>query len=263
MKLLVQADDYGITRGVSKGIIYGIEHGIIRNTGIFTNMPWSEECAKWIDPFSSKIALGIDLNLTTGSPLCDKDMIPSLVNSDGSFHSSSESRKLDAELGSCHVNIDEAYMELTAQIEKYIELFKRKPDYIHSHAYTTIEIEKLESQLAKQYGIPYCSDIMNEYVGIGVGEYRIPWYNKPATLENQANSSLKDYIISNEKELLKKDYVMLIGHMGYVDEDLLRMSSYSLYRAMDLAAVIDEEIICWVKENSVDLITYKELNRNI
>ena len=44
MKLLVQSDDYGITRAVSRGIIHGIKNGVIRNTGLFANMPWSEEC---------------------------------------------------------------------------------------------------------------------------------------------------------------------------------------------------------------------------
>ena len=39
IQLLVQSDDYGITPGVSAGIREGIQNGIIRNTGIFINMP--------------------------------------------------------------------------------------------------------------------------------------------------------------------------------------------------------------------------------
>ena len=35
MKLLIQADDYGITRAVSSGIVFGIHHGLVRNTGIY------------------------------------------------------------------------------------------------------------------------------------------------------------------------------------------------------------------------------------
>ena len=48
MKLLIQADDYGITRAVSSGIVFGIHHGLVRNTGIFTNMDWTEECLNHI-----------------------------------------------------------------------------------------------------------------------------------------------------------------------------------------------------------------------
>ena len=34
MKLLVQADDYGFTKGVTAGIIDAIENGFLRNTGM-------------------------------------------------------------------------------------------------------------------------------------------------------------------------------------------------------------------------------------
>ena len=69
MKLLIQADDYGITRAVSSGIVFGIHHGLVRNTGIFTNMDWTEECLDMIKPYLDQIDLGIDLNISTGRPI--------------------------------------------------------------------------------------------------------------------------------------------------------------------------------------------------
>ena len=69
MKLLMQSDDYGMTPAVARGIVDGIEKGILRNTGMFMNMPWAEACADWIKPCLNEIALGVDLNLTTGAPL--------------------------------------------------------------------------------------------------------------------------------------------------------------------------------------------------
>ena len=38
MKLLVQGDDYGFTKAVTYGIREGIQNGILRNTGLFTNI---------------------------------------------------------------------------------------------------------------------------------------------------------------------------------------------------------------------------------
>ena len=55
MKLLVQSDDYAISPAVARGILYGIENGIIRNTGMFMNMPWSVECGKLIMPYLDKL----------------------------------------------------------------------------------------------------------------------------------------------------------------------------------------------------------------
>ncbi|MFR5600563.1 MAG: ChbG/HpnK family deacetylase, partial [Holdemania filiformis] len=37
MKLLMQSDDYGMTPAVARGIVDGIEKGILRNTGMFMN----------------------------------------------------------------------------------------------------------------------------------------------------------------------------------------------------------------------------------
>ena len=263
MKLLIQSDDYGMTRAVAKGIIHGIENGIIRNTGMFMNMPWTDECAEWIKPYLSKIALGIDLNLTTGRPISNPKEVPSLVNEHGNFYTSWESRKMDIEEnGFNHVNLDEVRNELDKHIQKYIRIFGKTPDYLHSHAYETKEILQIHHELAKKYDIIYCSDIMENLTGKGILDYRIGWYNKPPTLDNQANSSFKQYILNNSMELLKNDYVFLIGHMGYVDKELMNLSTYSLYRLNDLDAVVDREIIDWVRENKVELISYKDLSNN-
>ena len=40
MKLLVQGDDYGFTKGVTYGILDAIDNGVLRNTGLFANMPF-------------------------------------------------------------------------------------------------------------------------------------------------------------------------------------------------------------------------------
>lgn len=260
MKLLLQSDDYGMTRAVARGIIHGIEHGIIRNTGMFTNMPWTEECAEWIKPYLSKIALGVDMNLSTGSPLLPHEKIPSLVNDKGSFYTSWESRDMDNEENNFnHAKIDEVRNELEAQIQKFISLFGKTPDYLHSHAYETEVIVQVHHELASKYSIPYCSDVMEKLTGSGVKDYRIAWYLKPSTLENQIHSSFKKYILENSEALLDKEYCILIGHMGFIDKELMDLSTYHLYRLHDLDAVVCPEIIDWVKDNNVELITYKEI----
>ena len=62
MKLLVQGDDYGFTKGVTYGIIEAIDHGIITATGMFTNMP----IAPWAATFVKErpdFCFGIDFNI--------------------------------------------------------------------------------------------------------------------------------------------------------------------------------------------------------
>lgn len=260
MKLLVQSDDYGITRGVADGIICGIAHGIIRNTGLFANMPWRSECVEKIRPYLDQIAFGIDLNITTGSALSAHEQIPSITKEKGEFFSSWESRKMDQDQNGEHAVYEEVLSEFEAQIAEFIRLTGKKPDYIHSHAYSTPLIEKAQRFLAEKHGIPFSSDVMRKLTGEGIPEYRIGWYLRPGTLENQAASSLKEYILQHGSEWKKEDIRFLIAHAGYVDQDLIRFSSYTLYRTGDLEGLSDAEVMAWIRDNHIELITYKDLN---
>ena len=58
-RLLMQSDDYGITGAVSAGIRTAIEFGLIRNTGLFVNMPASEKAAR--DILAEDVCRGIDI----------------------------------------------------------------------------------------------------------------------------------------------------------------------------------------------------------
>lgn len=259
MKLLLQSDDYGISPAVALGTIHGIRNGLIRNTGLFSNMPWAAQCVEWIRPLLPDIAFGLDLNLTTGTPLSPPRSIPSLVRKDGNFHSSWESRKMDAEQGTDHADPQEILREFKAQLQAFVSLVGKQPDYIHPHAYTTPMILNVQREICRQYHIPFSSDVWQQSAGFGVPEYRIPWYKRPATLENQAASSLRQYILDHGNDLLTQDVCILVGHMGYLDRELMELSSYTLYRPNDLAGVTDPEVLTWVRNDSVQLITYRDL----
>ena len=95
MKLIAQSDDYGITPGCAAGALAAIRHGIIRNTGLFANMPWAKECVDEISPFLDQIAFGIDLNASTGPSLLGHEALPALTKEDGMFYGSRENRAMD------------------------------------------------------------------------------------------------------------------------------------------------------------------------
>ena len=47
--------------------------------------------------------------------------------------------------------------------------------------------------------------------------------------------------------------------MGFVDHNLMKLSSYNLYRISDLEAVTSPEIVKWVEDNQIELISYRNL----
>ena len=84
MKLLTQSDDYGFTRGVTCGILDAIENGVVRNTGLFVNMPESEHAASFIQDYP-QVCFGIDFNIVSGDPVSDPELLPDLVDQYGHF----------------------------------------------------------------------------------------------------------------------------------------------------------------------------------
>lgn len=47
--------------------------------------------------------------------------------------------------------------------------------------------------------------------------------------------------------------------MGYVDQELIELTSYTLYRMTDLAGITDPEVLEWVKNSGIELISYKDI----
>ena len=257
MKLIVQSDDYGITPAVAQGIIYGIKNGVVRNTGLFANMPWSEECVAWIKPYLDDIALGIDLNASTGSSLLGYEKVPSLCHEDGSFYTSRENRALDTDANNHdHVVYEEVYAEFEAQIQKFIELVGKKPDYIHGHAYGTATTFKASMDLAKKYDCLYSTQLAKipgmKCAGMG-------WYQYGGGPEAQLEEDLTSYITNDVDGLLQHEYGYLITHCGWADSPLFDLSSFNTCRVKDLEALTSNEVKQWIKDNNIELITYKDL----
>lgn len=258
MKLLVQSDDFGITRAVSLGCIHGIRNGVIRNTGMFANMPWIEECVEWIRPYMDQIGFGIDLNISTGPSILSHGKLPSLTHEDGSFLGSKEHKALDSDenhhdhLAACR---EEVYAEFRAQIERYIELTGHKPDYIHNHAYCSETVFRVSRQLAEEYHCPYSDDLIRrpELQDGGMGWY---CFGGP---EVQLKNDPVSWFVSDRPGMMKKEYGYIICHCGYVDAELFRLSSFNVCRLIDLDCMVSQKMKTWIKDNQIELLTFKDL----
>ena len=260
MKLLIQSDDYGITPAVADGIIYGITHGVIKNTGLFSNMSWAKECVEKIRPYLDDIALGIDLNASTGSSLLGYDKVPNLCHPDGSFLTSKENRAADVDAPNHdHVDHDQVFAEFDAQVQEFIELVGKKPDYIHAHAYGTATTEKVRNEIAEKYDRPYTEAFANAHCG---GYGKMGWY-QIGSPEKQLTEDLIDFIINDKAEYLTREYGHLVTHCGFADAPLFELSSFNLCRVKDLEALTSPQVKQWIKENNVELITFKDIPKEL
>src|SRR6266545_2812134 len=84
-QLVVNADDYGLTRGVSRGIREGYRLGIVTSSTAMMNMPGVGEDLRLALEETPRLGLGVHLVLTAGRPALTPDQVPGLVSSEGRF----------------------------------------------------------------------------------------------------------------------------------------------------------------------------------
>lgn len=268
MKLLVQGDDYGFTRGVTYGIVDAIDNGILTCSGMFTNMeiaPWAAEFIKERPNF----CFGIDFNLVSGPSVSPKEEVPHLVDENGRFIRSNirvmdprwQSKEGQEEM----FPYDEVYKEIRAQYERFVKLTGRKPGYLHGHSIGTDSIKKATKLVAKEENVPYTGD----YIEKMFVSFMIPDDDKKDIGEKaskkifDATSQLEmdplGKFMRHKEEILKHEYVMAGGHPGYIDAELMKLTSLSLGRMFDQAFISSQEMKDFVKENNVELIDYYDL----
>ncbi|MDE6107359.1 MAG: ChbG/HpnK family deacetylase [Oscillospiraceae bacterium] len=272
MKLLVQGDDYGFTKGVTYGILDAIDNGVLRNTGIFSNMPiapWAVELWKAKD--RSHACLGIDFNIVSGPPAADSKSVPSLLDDKGEFVRSGARLKdprFQTEEGRREMfPYEEVYRELRAQYDRYVALVGKKPGYLHAHSLGHEHYNEAISQLSREEGVPYSQDIQNKYNFSslfkkmpGGGMPKDPSKNKKVfDPMEQLNKTPLENFMKYADEFLQEEYVSMGGHPGFVDGELMGLTTLSLERMRDHEAVTSPILKNWIEDNGVELITYYDL----
>ena len=265
MKLLVQGDDYGFTKGVTYGILEAIDNGILTCTGMFTNMeiaPWAAEFIKERPDF----CFGVDFNLVSGPSVAAKEEIPHLVDEEGNFIRSGvrvKDERWQSEQGRAELfPYEEVYTEVRAQYERFVELTGKKPGYLHPHSIMPETVLKAIRQLSQETGVPFSMDVTKEFFSVHMipdDDKNNASFSKVFNAEAQIKKDPLGKFLKHQDELLKHAFVMAGGHPGYVDADLFKMTSLSIERCKDLEFVTSPLMKKFVKEHEVELIDYYDL----
>lgn len=268
IKLLIQSDDYGITNAVSMGICEGIQNGLIKNTGMFVNMPTSYQSAKAIKDVD--VCLGIDINYVCGRPITDPKLIPHLVNAQGQFYKSGEIFEKMKKISTDEYGLitffeedpypyDEIYLETENQIKRFVELVGRLPEYIHAHSLCTPNTHRAAVDLSRKYGIYHSMDLIYQYPFLPLTFDAI----KGQTLKQQLEVKVIEALLKDLSNLEDNQTYYFICHSGYVDFQLFDETTLTLRRIKDLDAMLNKNIISYIKEHNIELITYRDLKGSI
>jgi hopanoid biosynthesis associated protein HpnK len=150
-RLVVNADDLGLTIGVNDGIFDAHDHGILTSASLLANAPATEDAARRSRSHPS-LGIGVHLALVDAAPVLPPALVPSLVEDDGRFR-----RSWKPFIVAClrrQVSLLEVEHELTAQIERVLAAGIR-PTHLdaHKHVHAFPPVFAVVAKLAVRFGI--------------------------------------------------------------------------------------------------------------
>ena len=249
--LIVNADDFNLTAGVSRGIAEAHRAGIVTSTTVMVNLPGLRDNLGHIRDLP-RLGLGLHLNLTLGTPVSPAETVRSLLDPDGRFVRD-PARQLKS------ADPDEIAREWDAQLQAFVTAAGRPPTHLDTHH--------------NLHAHPPASDI-----ALGLAKrLRVPLRpGTPAVRAAMAAAALSapDRVIGDVAaepywtvrrllqclDELAEGVTELCCHPGYFDEALL-VSRYNKQREAELQALTDPAVRQRVRERGITLLTYADLLR--
>ncbi len=268
-RLIINADDYGRTAGISKGIRQAHLQGVVTSTTCMMNLPIVGADLELALQGCPGLGLGVHLNLTSGIPLLPPVKVASIVSVEGRFDG------LDSFLVRLPgLNLEQVEGEWRAQIDKFVEITGKRPTHLDSHHHSSFfrrDLFALMLRLASEYscairfpmhegklvdGLP---DQLLEEAGIFL----------PDLLRQTSIRCPDDFITTfyDEGIHLEEMYLILEGlnegtfeimtHPGFVDDTL--DSSYNRQREKEFQLLTDPKLRERIETMGIQLIHFGEV----
>lgn len=276
-QLIINADDFGLTPGVTEGIIHGAQTGCISSTSVMINQVMHHR----IDFNSSnkeKFGFGIHLNITTGLPILPPEDLNTLVRADGHFTGP------DLVFQHCEsINLIQVEKEWRAQIIGFLIKFGR-PDHLDSHHHVHLHprLFPVFLQIAGEMRIPIRFPILMENLDGFPYDPLLNGLNEEITAEvlqedmsllEQSSVRFPDYFcddfitpnIDNPEKLLEfihhlpEGITEMMCHPGYLDDMLYQLSSYTQVRVDELKALTAPQLKGIFDHENIELVGFNRI----
>jgi predicted glycoside hydrolase/deacetylase ChbG (UPF0249 family) len=127
-RLIVNADDFGMSRGISDGIVLAHRFGFLTSASLMVNMPEADYALEHLAA-APALGVGIHLNICRGKPISPARDVPSLVDASGDFH---PPPVMLSKLWRWQVSTKELESEFRAQI-RWMKTRSLQPTHADSH----------------------------------------------------------------------------------------------------------------------------------
>jgi chitin disaccharide deacetylase len=286
-ELILNADDFGLTRGVNEGVIRAYREGILTSATLMATGPAFDDAVVRARA-NPALGIGCHLVLTGGFAVAPREEIPSLVDEDGRLPKSLGI--FVARVSSGRIRTEDIEKELRAQIEK-TRAAGIEPTHFdtHKHTHAHPRVMNVLGKLARELGITR--------IRKPVENLRDSW----KSMRGEGSASAKQLVssaavravssrftaISRKYGLRSPDYFLglavtgqmgtealcrmidtlpegrteIMLHPGICDAELVATGSrLQQQRQMELESLLAPEARRSVERFHVRLISYRELN---
>jgi len=285
-RLIINADDFGFTRGVNRGIVSGFTTGIVTSATLMSNGDSFEDAIEMAHD-NPGLGVGCHLAVVGGRPVAPVSEVSSLVDPGGKLPSTLT--KLMIKLARGSVPTDELVREFCAQIQ--LEIFAGiVPSHLDTHKHSHIHPRVLEAlaRAAGEFGIKCIRNpferilslkrpsrlsplaYMKQWVlsaAISPGEIGFKEITRRYGLKTpdrffgvKLTGMLDSTAIRSIMESLGEGTAELMCHPGEYDDDLERAHTrLKGERQRELEALCDPDLRPLAERLGIELINYREL----
>jgi predicted glycoside hydrolase/deacetylase ChbG (UPF0249 family) len=250
-RLIVNADDFGRTRGVNSGVLEAHLFGIVTSATVMVLEPAAEEGVSEALRRAPNLSFGLHFVLTGGGlPASSLDRVPSLL-ADGRFPKSA------AELPPTLAE-DEISRELEAQIFLFEKMVGRPPTHLDSHHHSALHpsIQPVFAEAARIRKIPVRASSGAARESLRAAGVRTPDRFIDAFFGDGATAEALRAIF---RSLADGETGELMCHPGHADDRLVSGSSYARERERELALLCDPELRTLLLQQRIELTSFRQL----
>jgi len=251
-KVIINADDFGLSRSTNEGIVIAMTEGIVSSTTLMVNMPEARHAVELANKYNIK-NIGVHLNLTKGPTVLPRHEVPLLYLDDNKRFDVRKKKRFDFRKKPL---TDEILMqieqELEAQILKCYD-FGIKPTHLdsHHHIHMLDGISDIVINLAKKYNLAVRTVNYSKYHD----QVKMPVFVDCSFYDKRVSLKQLQKILTKEHDGIFE----IMTHPGYMSQELVDISIYNEKREQELAILTSDEILTFIQENNIELVSFKDL----
>jgi predicted glycoside hydrolase/deacetylase ChbG (UPF0249 family) len=245
-QLIVTADDFNLSAGVSQGILEAHQHGIVTETSVMVNLG-DLPLASAMLAAAPQLGVGLHLNITRGRPLAPLRAVQALLGSDGQFLGSPQALPRQVPIAAVRA-------EFQAQLETFQSAFVRPPQHLDTHHHVHQHPVVLEAvlDLAGSLQLPVRS--IDPQMRAKVTARRL---GSPAHFLGDAGDEpyWTETRLLSTIQALPPGVTELMCHPGYFD-GAIAYSRYGRQRDVERQALCAPEVAARIRGEEIRLVTY-------